>query len=250
MLALLARTVIDGPSLEVALAEALIALLLLTSGMLWQYGHRLQPHASASRGPDVDRRPLRRIRRRGPGLETDPEPTPSLREALAPAALRAALVPGRPVFGNPWDRETDMFACFAAVTVIVPFLLWCGGELTSAIFGFGSRWSLGVFMIAALVGASGFMTIVGRERTSVTVDVLAISAWILLGLIIAPVLGLAPPAAAAIICYAVILVIILGYVLRVGRFETAFLRTVSWPITWSLFALCFAYLAYKLVLYQ
>ena len=48
MLALLARTVIDGPSLEVALAEALIALLLLTSGMLWQYGHRLQPHASAT----------------------------------------------------------------------------------------------------------------------------------------------------------------------------------------------------------
>jgi hypothetical protein len=29
-----------------------------------------------------------------------------------------------------------------------------------------------------------------------------------------------------------------------------FLRTVSWPITWSLFAVCFAYLAYKLVLYQ
>jgi len=143
-----------------------------------------------------------------------------------------------------------MGACFAAVSVIVPFLLWCGGELTSAIFGFGAHWSLGVFMVAALVGAGGFMTIVGRERTTVTVDVLAITAWVLLGLIIAPVLGLAPPATAAIICYALILVIILGYVLRVGRFETAFLRTVSWPMTWSLFALCFAYLAYKLVLYQ
>jgi hypothetical protein len=183
-------------------------------------------------------------------LETNPEPAPSLREALAPTALRAALVPGRPVFGNPWDRETDMGLCFAAVSLVVPFLLWCGGELTSAIFGFGARWSLGVFMVAALVGAAGFMTIVGRERTTVTLDVLAITAWVLLGLIIAPVLGLAPPAPAAIICYAVILLIILGYVLRIGRFETAFLRTISWPITWSLLALCFAYLAYKLVLYQ
>lgn len=143
-----------------------------------------------------------------------------------------------------------MFLCFAAVTVVVPFLLWCGGELTSAIFGFSARWSLGVFMVAALVGAAGFMTIVGRERTSVTVDVMAITAWVLLGLIIAPVLGLAPPAAAAIICYAVVLVMILAYVVLVGHFETAFLRTVSWPITWSLFALCYAYLAYKLVLYQ
>jgi hypothetical protein len=183
-------------------------------------------------------------------LDTEPETTPSLREALAPAALRAALVPHRPVFANPWDRETDMFACFAAVSVIVPFLLWCGGELTSAIFGFGAHWSLGVFMVGALVGAAGFMTIVGRERTSVTVDVLAITAWILLGLIIAPVLGLAPAAPAAIICYAIILVIILAYVLRIGRFETAFLRTLTWPITWSLLALAFAYLAYKLVLYQ
>jgi hypothetical protein len=159
-------------------------------------------------------------------------------------------VPGRPVFANPWDRETDMFACFTAVTVIVPFLLWCGGELTSAIFGFSAHWSLGVFMIAALVGGAGFMTIVGRERTTITLDVIVITAWLVLGLIIAPILGLAPSATAAIICYAVLLVIILGYVLRVGRFETAFLRTVSWPITWTLFALCFAYLAYKLVLYQ
>jgi hypothetical protein len=180
----------------------------------------------------------------------EPETNPSLRDALAPSALRAALVPGRPVFANPWDRETDMFLCFAAVTMVVPFLLWVGGELTSAIFGYGSRWSLGVFMVAALVGAAGFMTIVGRERTNLTVDVLAIAAWLLLGLIIAPVLGLAPPATAAIICYAVVLLVILGYVLRVGHFETAFLRTVSWPIVWSLFSLCFAYLAYKLVLYQ
>ena len=183
-------------------------------------------------------------------METEPSTTPSLRETLAPSALRAALVPGSPVFGNPWDQETDMFLCFAATTLIIPFLLWCGGELTSAIFGFSAHWSLGVFMVAALVGAAGFMTIVGRERTSVAVDVVAITAWVLLGLIIAPVLGLAPPAVAAIICYAAVLVIILVYVLRVGQFETAFLHTVSWPIIWSLFGLCFAYLAYTLVLYQ
>ena len=183
-------------------------------------------------------------------METEPENTPSLREALAPAALRAALVPGRPVFGNPWDAETDMFACFAAIAVVDPFLLWCGGQLTSGIFGFSARWSLGVFMVAALVGAAGFMTILGRQRTSLAVDVVAIATWIFLGLIIAPILGLAPPATAAIICYAVLLVVILVYVLRFGRFETAFIRTVSWPIIWSLFGLCFAFLAYKLVLYQ
>jgi len=36
----------------------------------------------------------------------------------------------------------------------------------------------------------------------------------------------------------------------VGRWQTGFLRTVSWPITWSLLALFFAYSAYKLILYQ
>ncbi len=183
-------------------------------------------------------------------MDTEPENTPSLREALAPTALRAALVPRRPVFGNPWDSEIDMFVCFAAVTLIDPFLLWFGGELTSAIFGFGAHWSLGVFMVAALVGAAAFMTIVGRQRTSIAVDVVAITTWVLLGLIIAPLLGLAPAAAAAIVCYALVLVIILVYVLRFGHFETAFLRTVSWPITWSLLGLCFAYLAYTLLFYQ
>ena len=43
-----------------------------------------------------------------------------------------------------------MFACFVAVSCIDPLLLWCGGELMSSIFGFGSRWLLGVFMAAAL----------------------------------------------------------------------------------------------------
>ena len=71
-----------------------------------------------------------------------------------------------------------MFACYAAVSVIDPLLLWSGGELTGAIFGFSSRWPLGVFLAAALVGAAGFMTITGRERTSLSVDVLAITAWV------------------------------------------------------------------------
>jgi hypothetical protein len=122
-----------------------------------------------------------------------PENTSSVRAALQPSALRAALTLRRPVFGNPWDSEVDMFACYAAVSVIDPLLLWCGGELMSSIFGFGSRWPLGVFLAAALVGAAGFMTIVGRERTSLSVDVLAITAWVLLGVVVAPVLGLALP---------------------------------------------------------
>lgn len=142
-----------------------------------------------------------------------------------------------------------MFACYVAVSFIDPLLLWCGGELMSSIFGFGSRWPLGLFMAAALVGAAGFMTIVGRERTSLSVDVLAITGWLLLGLVLAPILGLALPAAAAIASYAVLLLFILVYVLRFGSWETAFLHTVSWPVTWSLLALFFAYSAHRLILF-
>jgi hypothetical protein len=43
---------------------------------------------------------------------------------------------------------------------------------------------------------------------------------------------------------------IFASVLRFGRFETAFYRTISWPVTWSLLALFFAFCAYRLVLYQ
>jgi hypothetical protein len=93
------------------------------------------------------------------------------------------------------------------------------------------------------------MTIVGRERTSLAVDFVAITAWLLLGLIVAPTLGLAPPTGAAIASYAVLLVLILAYVRGVGRWETAFLRTLSWPVTWSLLAALFAFIAYRLILF-
>ncbi|TMM19784.1 MAG: hypothetical protein E6F96_01900 [Actinobacteria bacterium] len=118
-----------------------------------------------------------------------------------------------------------------------------------AIFSFGSHWRLGVFIAAALVGAAGFMTIVGRERTSLSVDILAITVWFLLGLVVAPVVGLAPGTAAAIVCYAALLLAIFLYVRGVGRWRTAFLRTVSWPLTWSLVAAAFAYAAHELILY-
>lgn len=177
------------------------------------------------------------------------ENTSSVREALAPSALRAALRPRRPVYRNPWDSTVDMFACYVAVSFIGPMLLWLGGELTSSIFGFGSRWPLGPFMAAALVGAAGFMTIVGRERTGLTVDMLAVAAWLLLGLVIAPVLGLALPTGAAIVSYGVLLLVILLFVLRVGRWEAAFLRTLTWPATWSLLAVFFAYCAHSLILF-
>jgi hypothetical protein len=180
----------------------------------------------------------------------EPNDTSSLRAALQPSALRAALVPDRPVFGNPWDSSVDMFACCLAVAFVDPLLLWCGGELMSAIFGFDSHWRLGVFMAAAVVGAAGFITIVGRERTRLSVDVLAISACLVLGLVVAPVLGLALPTWAALASYGLVLVGIFIYVLRFGRWETAFLRTVSWPVTWTVLALFFAYCAHKLILYQ
>jgi hypothetical protein len=174
----------------------------------------------------------------------------SLRAALQREALREALVLRRPVFGNPWESESDMFAVYAAVSFVEPFLLWAGGALMAAIFGFGSHWHLGLFMGAALVGAAGFMTIVGRERTRLAVDLLTISTWFVLGLIVAPVIGLAPPIGVAIALYAVLLVGIFIYVLGFGRWRTAFLRTVSWPVTWSLLAMLFAFLAYRLIIYQ
>jgi len=178
------------------------------------------------------------------------EQTSSLRAALQPQALREALVLRRPVFANPWDSTVDMFACLVAVSFVGPLLLWCGGELMSSIFGFGSHWRLGVFIAASVVGAAGFMTIVGRQRTSLTVDVLAIGAWVFLGLVVAPVLGLAPPPGAAIAAYAVLLLVIFVYVLFFGRFRTAFFRTLSWPITWTLLAAFFAFTSYHLIFYQ
>ena len=174
----------------------------------------------------------------------------SLSGALDRAALREALVPRRPVFGNPWDSTEDMFACYFAVSFFDPLLLWAGGKLMGAIFGFGTHWALGVFMLAALVGAGGFMTIVGRERTSLSVDIVAVSAWIVLGLIVAPIVGLAPPTVVAVIIYAVMLAGIFGYVLLLGRWEKAFVRTLTWPITWSLLAVGFAFTAYHLILFQ
>jgi hypothetical protein len=99
------------------------------------------------------------------------------------------------------------------------------------------------------VGAAGFMTIVGRERTSLSVDELAITAWFLLGLVVAPILGLAFSTAVAIIAYAIVLLGIFVYVTRFGHWETAFLSTVSWPLTWSLLALFFAFSAYRLILF-
>ncbi len=143
-----------------------------------------------------------------------------------------------------------MFACYVAVSLFDPLLLWCGGKLMGAIFGFSSHWRLGVFLVAALVGAAAFMTIVGRQRTRLSVDVLTIAAWIVLGLIVAPVVGLAPPPWVAIVLYALMLFAIFVYVLRFGHWETAFLRTVSWPVTWTLLALLFAFIAHRLILYQ
>jgi hypothetical protein len=98
-------------------------------------------------------------------MASDPRNPSTLREVLTPAVLRDAMVLRRPVFANPWDSTEGMFACFAAVSVFDPLLLWCGGELMGAIFGFSSHWRIGVFMVASLVGAAGFITIVGRQRT-------------------------------------------------------------------------------------
>src|SRR6201995_2507187 len=181
---------------------------------------------------------------------SEPDQSSSFSAALDPAALRAALVPQRPVFANPWDSTEDMFACYFAVAFFDPLLLWAGGKLMGAIFGFGTHWPLGVFLLAALVGAGGFMTIVGRERKSLSVDFVLIIVWIVLGFIVAPIVGLAPPPLVSVIIYAVMLPAIFGYVLLLGQWEKAFVKTLSWPITWSLLAIGFAFSAYRLILFQ
>jgi hypothetical protein len=61
LLALVARSVMDGASAAIVLTEALIAVLLLASGALWRYGRRLEPHASASRAATPAARPDKRI---------------------------------------------------------------------------------------------------------------------------------------------------------------------------------------------
>jgi hypothetical protein len=143
-----------------------------------------------------------------------------------------------------------MFAVYLAVSTIEPLLLWVGGKAMSAIFGFSSHWSLGVFIAASVVGAGGFMTIVGRERSRLAVDIVTITAWLLLGLVVAPVIGLAPPLAVSIALYAVMLAGIFVYVTLFGRWRTGFIRTLSWPVTWSLLAAFFAYSVYRLIIYQ
>jgi hypothetical protein len=172
-----------------------------------------------------------------------------LRAAVQPAALRAAMKPSRPVFRDPWDSPIDIFSSYLVVSIVDPLLLFAGGELTSAIFGFDSHWPRGVFMAAAVVGAAGYITIVGRARSSLSVDVLAITAWVLLGLLVAPIVGLALPVGVALACYGVLLLGILVFVRQFGRWETDFVRSLSWPVTWSLLALLFAYCAYELLLY-
>ena len=84
---------------------------------------------------------------------------------------------------------------------------------------------------------------------SLSVDVLAVSAWLVLGFLVAPILGLAPATAVAIVCFAVLLLGIFVFVLGVGRWQTTFLRTVTWPVTWSSLAALFAFIAFKLILY-
>jgi hypothetical protein len=66
--------------------------------------------------------------------------------------------------------------------------------------------------------------------------------------VVAPILGLALPAGAAVAVYAVLLLGILGYVVGFGRWRVAFLRSVSWPVTWSLLALLFAFSAQRLLI--
>lgn len=181
--------------------------------------------------------------------EMPPESESPLRSALAPDALRAALRFRRPVFRDPWDSPGDMFGSYLAISIVGPLLLFCGAEAMGWIFGLDSRWPLGLFMAANVVGAAGFITIVGRHRTSLSVDVLAIGAWLAVGLVVAPLVGLVLPAVVALACDALLLVGIFAGVRHFGEWEIDIRRTLSWPATWSVLGLLFAYSWHALVFY-
>jgi hypothetical protein len=83
-------------------------------------------------------------------LEIEPHKDSSLRAALQPAALRAALKPGRPVFRAPWDSPGDMFLCYLAVSVISPWLLFGGAELMSLVFGGAALACYGTLLLLIL----------------------------------------------------------------------------------------------------
>ncbi len=61
---------------------------------------------------------------------------------------------------------------------------------------------------------------------------------------------LALPPAAALVGYGVVLLAILLVVRRFGHWETDFRRSLSWPVTWSVLALFFAYSWHQLAFYQ
>jgi hypothetical protein len=142
-----------------------------------------------------------------------------------------------------------MGVSYLAVSVIGPLLLFCGGQLMSLVFGLDSRWPLGVFMAAGLVGAAGFITIFGRERTNLSLDLVAVAAWLFLGLVVAPLIGLALPPGAALASYGVLLLIILLVVRGFGRWESDFRGALSWPVTWSVLGVLFAYTSHQLLFY-
>lgn len=182
------------------------------------------------------------------GSSAPPDKTGPLRAAVAPDAMRAAMRLRRPVFRDPWDSPGDMGFAYLIVSIVNPLLLYLGAQ-GLGVAGLDSRWPLGVFMAAGLVGGVGLVTIVGRERSSLSVDVVAVAVWLFLGLVIAPLVGLALPAGVAVACYGAMLGAIFILVRFWGRFPAAFHRSLSWPTTWSLLALFFSYTWHELFLY-
>ena len=177
------------------------------------------------------------------------EQSPTLQEALSAAELRKATQFRRPVYRDPWDSPIDMVLSYMAACVIVPALLYAGGQLMGSIFSLSARWPFGLFLLAALVGEATFITIVGRERGSAAVDLLTITGWLILGLVIAPIVALALSDGAAATVFAVLLVGNLIFVRAFGVWQEAFRRSLSWPVTWSVMALIFAAASYELIFF-
>jgi hypothetical protein len=149
---------------------------------------------------------------------------------------------------DPWDSGPDLLAC-SALFGVLPFVLWSGGEAASSVFGFPSRWRIGIFMAAAAVGLCGFVVLEGRRNDGLLPHTIVISAWLLLVLVVEPILGLGLSTEAALKGYGMALLLIL-FCLVFFAPEFSLRHTPSWLLVWGALAAIFAYLAHELVLYQ
>lgn len=154
-----------------------------------------------------------------------------------------------PGVNDPSISAVNVIACYAAVTLVNPLLLWGGGALAGSLFGFSSHWRLGMFIAASVVLIAGLIAVEGRRATDLRSDLLASVAWLVLAFVAVPVLGLSIRPAAALASLAGLLFVFLLYVLLWAS-DAPTIALMSWLLIWTLLAGFFGFCAHRLVLFQ